>query len=73
MDIKQQIEKVVSSISGDASLKEKFSKDPIGTVKSIVGLLPDEVVEKLVEGVKAKLTADKLSDAAGALGKLFKK
>ena len=41
-------------------------------LKKILGVdLPDDMVEKIVDGVNAKLTADKLSDGLGALKKLF--
>lgn len=74
MDIKEQIEKMLSSVTKDAKLKEKFLKDPAGTVKNVLGsALSEDIIEKVVAGVKAKLSADAVSDAAGALGKLFGK
>lgn len=73
MDIKEQISNVIESVNKDGKLLEKFKAAPIDTVRELVGALPDDVVEKIVAGVKAKLTADKLSDVAGSLGKLFKK
>ena len=33
--------------------------------------LPDDVMEKVVDGVKAKVSVDKLSGALGSLKKLF--
>ena len=33
--------------------------------------LPDEIVEKIIDGVKAKITVDQISDAASFLKKLF--
>jgi len=33
--------------------------------------LPDEMVEKVIDGVKAKLTVDSISDIAGKLKDLF--
>ena len=42
--------------------------------EELVGIdLPDEMVEKVVDGVKAKITMDKVGDALGALGGLFGK
>ena len=73
MDIKAEIEKLVKKITGDEKLKEKFTKDPAGAVKDVLGqAVPEETAAKIVDGVKAKLTADKLSGAAG-IGKLFGK
>ena len=74
MDIKEQIEKAVASITKDNDLMEKFKKDPAGALKGILGdKLPDGALDKIVAGVKAKISADKLSDVAEGIGKLFKK
>lgn len=72
MDIKEQIEKLAESVLKDASLKEMFTKDPIKVVEKVLGVdLPDEIVEKIIDGVKAKITVDQISDAASFLKKLF--
>lgn len=72
MDIKEQIEKLVSALSKDASLKEQFLKDPVKTLEKVLGVdLPDDMVEKVVAGVKAKLSADQIAGAADMLKKLF--
>lgn len=72
MDIKAQIEKVISKISDNQDLMEKFQKNPIPTVESVLGIdLPDDIMSKVVDGVKAGLTAEKLSGAVGAFKKLF--
>ena len=43
-------------------------------VEELVGIdLPDELIEKVVDGVKAKITMDKVGDALGMLGGLFGK
>ena len=42
-------------------------------VVSAQGDTTDEMIEKVVEGVKAKITMDKVGDALGALGGLFGK
>lgn len=72
MDIKEKIEEAVSKISKDKSLQEQFQKDPVKTVEGVLGIdLPDDVSEKVVAGVKAKLTGDKISGAASKLKGLF--
>ena len=72
MDIKEQIEKIVDKIKDDDALKAQFKKDPIKAVEKLLGVdLPDDIIEKVVAGVKAKLSLDDLSDAAGFLKKLF--
>ena len=72
MDIKEKISELVEKISKDETLQEQFKKDPVKAVEKLLGVdLPDDVIEKIVDGVKAKLTADKVGDALGALKKLF--
>ena len=69
MDIKEQIE---NKIQKDSALQSQFKKDPIKAVEKLLGVdLPDDVIEKVVAGVKTKLSLDDLSDAVDALKKLF--
>lgn len=72
MDIKEQIEKLAKSILADEALKEKFQKDPIKAVEQVLGVdLPDDLIQSIITGVKAQLTAEQLSGAANLLKKLF--
>ena len=72
MDIKEKIKDLVEEISKDKDLQAQFKKDPVKAVEKLLGVdLPDDVMEKIVDGVKAKLTADKVGDALGAFKKLF--
>ena len=72
MDIKAKITELVEKIKTDKTLQAQFQQDPIKAVESLLGVdLPDDMIEKIVDGVKAKLTADKLSDGLDALKKLF--
>ncbi len=66
MDVKE-IEKVISSITGSSTKLDAFKKDPIAAVKSVVGSVPKDVIDKIVAGVKAKLASD---DASGIVGKI---
>ena len=71
MDIKAKIEELVEKITNDKDLASKFQKDPIGTVEKLLGVdLPNDQIEKLVEGIQAKISLDKLG---GMLGGLFGK
>ena len=68
MDIKAKINELVEKIKGDPSLTANFQKDPIGTVEKLIGVdLPDDQIQGIVNGIKAKIDLDKL----GGLGKLF--
>ena len=74
MDIKEQIKKAVESISKDKKLQEQFQKEPVKALESILGVdLPDDVINQVIQGVKAKLTVDNVSDAVDALKGLFSK
>ena len=43
-------------------------------MESILGVdLPDDVINQVIQGVKAKLTVDNVSDAVDALKGLFSK
>ena len=69
MDIKEKIEELIDRIKSDKSLQEKFAKDPVATVEELAGVdLPDDQVDKVVSGIKAKLDVDKLGlDKLGGL------
>ena len=70
-DIKKIIEDVIAKIKGDKDIGEKFQKDPTKTVEGLIGVdLPDDQINAVVEGVKAKINLD---DIAGKLGGLFGK
>ena len=74
MDIKEKIEKIVDKVKNDPAMLKKFQSNPVKVVEDLLGVdLPDEMIEKIVDGVKAKLSLDKAGDALGALGGLFGK
>lgn len=74
MDVKEQVKKAVEKIAKDKGLQEQFQKDPVKALESILGVdLPDDVINQVVSGVKAKLTADKVSDTVDALKGFLKK
>ena len=73
-DIKEKIEDLVEKIQKNPALLKKFKTEPVKVVEELVGIdLPDELIEKIVDGVKAKVTMDKVGDALDALGGLFGK
>ena len=70
-DIKKIIEDIIAKIKGDKDIGEKFQKDPTRTVEGLIGVdLPDDQINAVVDGVKAKMNLD---DIAGKLGGLFGK
>ena len=53
---------------------EKFERNPASVIEELVGVdLPDQQVNQLVEGIKAKIALDDVGSVLGALGGLFGK
>lgn len=74
MDIKKKIQEVVDKLMDNDNLMEKFRKNPISVIEELLGVdLPDDLTEKIIEGVKAKISLDKVGDALDKLGGLFGK
>ena len=72
MDIKEKIEDIVKKIKQDPDIKKDFEKDPVKTIEKLLDVdLPDGVVEKIIDGVKAKMTKDNISDMADKIKKIF--
>ena len=74
MDIREKIDVIVEKVQKNPAMLKKFNTEPVKVVEELVGIdLPDELIEKVVDGVKAKITMDKVGDALGALSGLFGK
>ena len=74
MDIKEKIESVVKNLLDDKKLLENFEKNPVKVIEQLLGVdLPDDLVEKIIDGVKAKISLEKVGDALDALSGLFGK
>ncbi len=72
MDIADKIKDLIEKITGDDDLKKQFEKNPVEVVEKLTGKdLPDDAVEKVVDGVKAKISVDKAGDLFGSIKKLF--
>lgn len=71
-DLKGKVEETVKKLQSDPDQLAKFQKDPIKTVEGLLGVdLPDDQLQPLVTGIKAKLTAGEIGDKLGGLKKLF--
>ena len=69
MDIKAKIEEIVTKIKADPDFLKEFQADPVKAVEKITGTgLPDDVLNPIIDGVKAKITADNVK---GMLGGIF--
>ncbi|MBR4865290.1 MAG: hypothetical protein IKU11_01270 [Clostridia bacterium] len=71
MDIKAKIEEIVKKLTSDKNLMKKFNSNPTAVIEELIGVdLPDDQINAIVDGVKAKISLDKIG---GALGGLFGK
>ena len=71
MDIKAKIDEVVKKVQSDPAIAEEFTKNPVSAVEKVLGVdLPDDVINNIIDGVKAKINLDGI---AGAIGGLFGK
>ena len=72
MDIKELIEGIVEKLQADKTLQAQFKKDPVKAVEKLLGVdLPDDVIEKVVAGVKTKLSLEDVSGIVGNLNKVL--
>ena len=72
MDIKAKVTEIVDKIKNDGDLKQKFEENPTQAVDGINGVdRPDDVVNNVVAGVKAKLAGGAISDGVEKLKNLF--
>ena len=74
MDIKAMIEKAVKKLMSDKDLLAKFEKNPASVIEELIGMdLPDELVNQVIDGIKAKIKLDQPGGVLGGLGKMFGK
>ena len=72
IDIKAKIEELAAKLQKDPALLQSFQKDPVKTLEQLTGVnLPEEQLQPLVTGIKAKLAAADLGDKQRALKKLI--
>ena len=74
MDIKAKVEEILEKVKGDEGFLAKFKEDPVKAIEDLIGKdLPDEQINAIVSGVKAKLGLDDAMEIAGKLMGLFGK
>lgn len=74
MDIKAKIEEIVNKIKNDKDFEKEFKNNPVKAVEKIVGVdLPDDKIESIVDGIKAKISVDDVKDKIGGIFDKFKK
>lgn len=72
MDIKAKIEEIAEKIKNDKNFAAEFQADPVKAVEKVTGVdLPDDMINQLIDGIKAKISVDGVKDKlGGVLGKL---
>lgn len=75
MDIMDKVEEILKKVTADKGLKEKFEKEPVKVIESILGVdLPDEIVNKIIKTAMEKLNGgDLLDNVTDKIGDLFGK
>ena len=72
--IREKIESVVKKLMNDKNLMKKFEQNPVKVIEELLGVdLPDDLVNQIIDGVKAKINLEKVGDALDALSGLFGK
>lgn len=72
MDIKAKIDEIVTKVKNDKDFSSKFMSDPVSAIESVIGIdLPNDQINALIDGVKAKITLDKAGDMLDSIKKLF--
>ena len=72
MDIKEKINDIAETIKKDPKLLKQFKDQPVKVVEKLLGIdLPDDKLQPIVTGIKAKLGDIDLGDVLGGLKKLF--
>ncbi len=70
--IKEIIENIVNKLKGDPGMVKKFQSEPEKTVESLAGVdIPDGAIDKIIAGVKAKLSADEGGGIVDKIKNLF--
>lgn len=68
MDIKAKIEEIVEKVKSDKDFANKFQSEPIKAVEGVIGVdLPDDQIQSVVDGVKAKIDLGGIADKIGGL------
>lgn len=74
INVKEIIMETAEKLLKDEKLRKQFMDDPVSALEKILNIdLPNELLDPVVDGIKAKLAADTVQDVLGDASKLFKK
>lgn len=72
MEAKEKIQEMVQKILSDKTILEQFKADPVKAVEQLTGAdFPDDAVNAVISGVKAKIGLESAGDLLGGIKKLF--
>lgn len=72
--MKEKIEEIFKKVKDDPKFMENFTKNPVSAVEGVIGVdLPDDQINGVIDGVKAKLAADQGKDLLGKVSGIFGK
>lgn len=72
--MKEKIEEIVKKVKDDKDFAKKFKENPVKAVESVLGVdLPDDQINGIIEGVKAKIQVDNAGDLLNKAKGLFNK
>lgn len=70
-ELKVKVEEIVNKVKNDGDFANKFQENPVKAVEGIVGVnLPEEQINGIVQGVKAKINFDN-NNIVGKIKGLF--
>ncbi|MGN1089905.1 MAG: hypothetical protein ACI4Q6_05835 [Huintestinicola sp.] len=74
MDIKAKIDEIVEKIKSDPNILKEFEADPAAVIEKLAGVdLPNDRINAVVDGVKAKISVDGAKEKlSGLLGGFIK-
>lgn len=74
MDLKKKIEEAVAKLKSDKTLMANFEKNPVSVIEQLIGVdLPDQQINQVIDGIKAKIKLDSVGNMLGGIGKIFGK
>ena len=73
-NIKEKIDEIVNKVKNDGDFANKFQNNPTKAVEEVIGIdLPDEQINGIIAGVKAKNNINNASDVVNKFKGIFGK
>ncbi len=72
MDIQAKVTEVIDKIKNEPDFAAKFKSDPVKALESILGVdLPEDQLNGIIDGVKAKVSLDQAGDLMNKVKNFF--